>query len=159
MSTTAGTYSGVTRRSLGFAQRIGQAHATGAMNSLVVISRAGSWDQSRYEYDPDTPTVVYDDPDSPGAGLQAGVTPAEGPITMELGDENQYFSNVTVYIPQTAPINPRIDDLVKVTSCPDPEIEGRYFRVMDVPVGGRLSASIALACTGIAPSRETQEGP
>ena len=158
MSADYGTYSGVTRRSLTYANRIATAHAIGAMNSRVVITRSGAWSLSDFEYDPNAPTTVYDDPDNPGAGAQAGVTPAQGPITMELGDENQYFSNVTVYIPQTAPTNPRIDDLVKVTYCPDPEIEGRFFRVMDVPVGGRINSSIALSCTGIAPSRETVSG-
>lgn len=145
----------VAQRSLAFAQRLSRLHAEGAMNSLVVIKRKGVWSDTEYEYDPDIPTTIYDDVDTPGAGAAAGVTPAQGPMEMSIGDEPEYYSSITVYIPQSAPVNPWVNDLVYVISCPpDDTLNGRVFRVMDVPAGGRLSASIALSCTGIAPSRE-----
>ena len=144
----------VTQRSLAFAQRLARQHAEGAMNSLVVIRRKGVWSEADYEYDPESPQTIYDDPDTPGAGAKAGITLAQGPMELQIGDEPEYYSSVTVYIPQTAPTNPRVNDLVYVIHCPDPDIEGRVFRVLDVPSGGRISASIALSCTGVAPSRE-----
>jgi hypothetical protein len=149
--------SAISHRSLAFAQRLARLHAEGAMNSRVMITRKGIWDTAGYEYDPDTPTTIYDDPDSPGAGAIAGITEAQGPMEMQVGDEPSYYSSVTVYIPQTAPVNPIINDLVYVIDCPDTELEHRVFRVMDVPAGGRLSASIALSCQGVAPSREILE--
>ena len=144
----------VARRSLSFAQTVARAHAVGSMNSLVRITRAGAWDYDNYEYDISANTVVYADPDDDSFGAPAGITTAQGPITMDVGDEPLYYDSATVFIPQSAPSNPRINDLVQVMACPDAEMIGRFFRITSVPVGGRLSASIALACMGVAPSRE-----
>ena len=148
----------VARRSMSFAQGLARRSAVGAMNSLVRITRAGGWDTGSFEYDPAQTQVVYDDADYPGTGAIAGVTPASGSVTMDIGDEPQYFSSLTVYIPQAAPINPRIGDLVQVMANPDADIIGSYYRVTDVPVGGRLTSSITLRCTGIAPSKEIVGG-
>jgi hypothetical protein len=59
-----------------------------------------------------------------------------------------------VFIPASVPINPRVDDIVLVMANPDSDMVGRYFRVMGVPVGGRVNASSALSVVGIAPSRQ-----
>jgi len=141
---------------MAYAQQLAQPAAEGAMNSLVVITRPGTatFDETSREYQNGTASPIYDDPDFPGVGAKAGITLASGPITMNLGDEPQYYSSATISIPQSAPINPRIDDIVLVTANQDKDMIGRYFRVVDVPVGGRISASIDLSCVGIAPSRQ-----
>ena len=146
---------GIARRSMAFATRTARATAKGTMNSLGLITRpGGGFDPDLREYDPSNPTVVYDDPTTPGAGNIAGITVAQGPINMDLGDEPQYYSSIAVYLPSDVPILPMINDLVLVKASPDQPIVGRYFRVLDVPVGGRIDASIDLQCTGIQPSRE-----
>lgn len=144
----------VARRSLAYAQPLAQGNAEGAMNSLVLIQRPaeGTYDEDTREYGSPALTPVYDDPDMPGYGAMAGITPAEGPITMNLGDEPQYYSSVTIYIPARA-ARCRIDDVVLVMANPDPDLVERYFRIIDVPDGGRINASQALSATGIAPSR------
>lgn len=152
----------VARRSMTFATRAARASAAGSMNSLVVITRPsdqteGDYDLVTREYTPGEAAVIYDDEDTPGAGAIAGITVAQGPLQMDLGDEPQYYSSLTVYIPSPVPSVPRINDLVHVIASPDQPIIGRWFRVMDVPVGGRIDASFELQCQGIAPSREWSE--
>jgi len=144
------------RRSLAYAQNVARAHAEGSMNSLVLITRPASaaFDESTREYTPGLQEVIYDDPATPGAGGMAGVSPAQGPITMDLGDEPQYYSSATVYLPKDTPKVPMINDIVEVKTSPDEDMVGRRFRVVDVPAGGRIDASVALQCTGISPSRE-----
>lgn len=156
MSTPVPLATAIARRSLAYAQGLAQAHANGSMNSLVLITRPGSdtFNETTREYGSGLQTVIYDDPDNAGAGAIAGVTLAQGPITMDLGDEPQYYSSITAYIPQQVPKLPRINDLLEIKANPDPDMVGRRFRIVDVPAGGRISASIALSCTGIAPSKE-----
>lgn len=146
----------IARRSMKLADRFARSSAEGTMNSLVRITRPGeaTYDEETREYGPGLQLLIYSDPLDPAKGGIAGITPAQGPITMELGDEPQYYSSVTVYLPQSAPKNPRINDIVEVLGSPDGDMVGRRFRVVDVPAGGRITASIALQCTGIAPSRE-----
>jgi hypothetical protein len=125
------------------------------MNSLVVITRPGTYDDVLREYDPAAAEVLYDDPLVPGAGAVAGVTSTGSGQSLSLGDEVQYYASIQVYIPQESPSkNVRVDDVVLVVTGPDNDIDGRLFRVTNVPVGGRLFSSIGMLCTGIAPSKQ-----
>jgi hypothetical protein len=150
----------VTRRSLAFGQTLSRQYADGAMNSLVIITRpvVAFYDETTREYAMPAVTTIYDDTNElggwTGLGAKAGITVAGGPITMNMGDEPTYYSSATVYIPQSAPNAPRIDDLVLVMASPDTDMVGRNMRIIDVPVGGRISTSTALSCIGIAPSRQ-----
>lgn len=151
--------SAIATRSLAYATVVAQAHAIGSMNSLVTVTRDGSYDTGLREYDPELREVLYDawdDAGDPtGDGAIAGVSTAEGPSTLSLGDEPQYYSSITVYLPRSgAKKSIRIDDTVLVVTSPDPDIDGRFFRVTGVPAGGRLYASNTLHCTGIAPSKQ-----
>lgn len=145
----------VARRSLSLAQELAQPYSVGAMNSLVVIERYGGWDAGKGEYDDTAEQVIYDDPDFPGIGAPAGVTPTQGPITSDFGDEPQYSDSVNVYIPKSAPL-PMIDDVVIVTAGPDPQFVNRHYKVTSVAGSGRLVSSIHLLAIGTAPSRTTQ---
>ena len=144
----------IARKSMRFAQRLASSTATGSMNSRVVIRRGGGWDPETYEYSPSRTTVIYDDPDTPDAGGIAGITVAQGGSQLDLGDEPQYFDSVTVFLPIDLVTQPMINDIVVVKDNPESDLIGRMFRVVNVPVGGRIAASTQLACTGIAPSRE-----
>ena len=94
----------------------------------------------------------------PGSGWEAGVTIAQGPVTMSLGDEQQYYSSINVYLPHGRTLRrPRIDDLITIMSNPEQELEGRLFRVTDVPVGGRIFSSVQIQAIGIAPSKQWSE--
>lgn len=151
--------SAIATRSLAYATVVAQAHAIGSMNSLVTVTREGSYDPVLREYDPELKEVLYDAWDSAGAatgaGAIAGVTSAEGPSVLSLGDEPQYYSSITVFLPKSgAKRSIRIDDTVLIIASPDVDITGRYFRVTGVPAGGRIYASNTLQCTGIAPSKQ-----
>lgn len=141
-------------RSLAYGQRIAQAHAIGSMNSLVRITRGGGWDPTTYEYDPEAEVVIYDHPDLPGSGNIAGVATQSGSQQSDYADEPTYTSTTQVFIPQSAPQTPRIDDLVEILVCPDPEAEGEVMRVVDVTLGGRMSSSIQLTVTVSPASKE-----
>lgn len=146
---------GITRRSMAFASQVAQQTSEGAMNSLILIVRKGGYDQQTREWDSEAETVIYDHPDLPGSGWEAGVTLAQGPITMSLGDEQQYYSSITAYIPHGRALRqPRIDDVITIMSNPEPELNGRLFRVTDVPVGGRIHSSVQIQAIGIAPSKQ-----
>jgi hypothetical protein len=144
----------VAARSLAFAQNVAQHHAEGSMNSLVIITRPDGWNATTFEYDPAANTVIYDDPDNPGAGAKAGISLQTGSVQADYADEPTYTSSTTVYIPQSATSTPQIDDLVEVVACPDPETQGQIMRVVDVTMGGRIIASIALSVTVNPPSKE-----
>lgn len=146
----------IAQKSIAYAQRLAQSTSEGSMNSRVVIRRPGlpGFNPVTREYDPAVPAVIYDHESIPGAGGVAGITPAQGASYMDVGDEPQYYDSASVMIPQSAPRNPMINDIVQVVASPDADIVGRFFRVVGVPVGGRIVGSIAMSCTGIAPSRE-----
>lgn len=142
-------------KSLNFASVMAKAHSIGSMNSLVTVTRMGEYDEVSREYDTEAKQVLYDNFDNPGAGAKAGVAATDATSGMSIGDETQYYASVIVYIPQESPIkNLMVNDVVHVIYCPDNDINGRYFRVDSIPVGGRIYSSIPLHCTGIAPSRE-----
>ena len=144
----------LTRKSMTFAQTIARPYAEGAMNSLVLITRSGGFNDDTGEYDPTLAQTIYDDDVMEGFGAKAGVTVTTGPIPMEFGDEPQYFDNLTVWIPKGTAKNPRIDDIVRIMASPDGNLIGRYYRVVSVTAGGRLSPSNQLQCTGAAPSKQ-----
>lgn len=152
----------VARRSLALAQALAQPYAEGNMNSLVIITRYGGWDEDAGEYLPSSAkSVVYADSgydeDVPETqiGAAAGITPTSGPITLGFGDEEEYQDSVDVFIPKGSPL-PRIDDVVLVTAGPDPQFIHRQYKVISVIGSGRLVSSIHLRCVGTAPSRTTE---
>lgn len=136
------------QRSLAFAQEHSQTYAEAVMNSTVRITRPASatYDEATREYNRPVVSAVYTG--------DAGITVAAGPITYSVGDEPTYYSSITCYVPHALDILPRIDDVIEVLTGPDADLNGRAFRVTDVPVGGRISTSMALSATGIAPSRQ-----
>jgi hypothetical protein len=144
----------LTRRSLAYGQAIAQQYSEGAMNALVIISRWDGFDEASGEYhDPDEASIIYEDPDYPGIGGPAGVTPTVGPVTLGFGDEPEYFDSIEIYLPKRAPTLPRIDDVVLVTSGPDPQFLNRQYKITTVIGSGRMVPSIHLRATGTAPSR------
>lgn len=149
----------VARRSLAFAQELAQPYSVGSMNSLVLVERYGGWDADAGEYDDAAASVIYDDPDFPGLGARAGITPTQGPITSDFGDEPVYQDSINLYLPKSAFTHetlPMIDDHVTVLASPDPQFSGRAFKVTSVVGSGRLVASVHLTAVGTAPSRTTQ---
>jgi hypothetical protein len=148
---------GVAHRSMVLAQHFAEPWAEGAMNTTVRITRSPEpiFDEVTRELGMATEVEIYG-PDGPEGGI-AGIYATSGPVTMALGDEPQYYSSTTVSIPRSAP-NPRIDDVVEVlswtTGTNTEDIVGRLFRVVDVEVGGRLTATTRMQAIGIAPSRQ-----
>jgi hypothetical protein len=133
-------------RSLAIAQSFAIAVATSNMNSQVQIKRMakGVFNETSRQMAQPSGTLVYD-----GA---AGLTVATGSTEIDLGDEITYFSSITCNLPQGSN-HIIVDDVIKVMASPDDDLVGRYFRVTDTPVGGRIVASINLRATGIVPSR------
>lgn len=147
----------ITRKSMSYAQSLARPYAEGAMNSLVLITRNGGFDEAAGEYNPGLKATVYDDVDFPTFGAKAGVTMTTGPITVNYGDEPEYLDNIQVMIPKSAPglfMNPRIDDIVRIMANPDASLWGRFYRVQSVVAGGRISTSNTLLCSGAAPSKQ-----
>jgi len=143
----------ITRKSISFAQGQIEPFAEGSMNSLVLITRRGTYNAAEGEYDPTAEVAVYDDLDVPGTGARASVTSTSGAGTYEFGDEPSYTDSISVRIPRRS-LRPRIDDVVRIMAGPDANLTGRYFRVVGVPAGGILLPSIQLSCTGVAPSKQ-----
>lgn len=156
MSTQDQLLGAIARHSMSVAGTIANGYSVGAQNSLVVLTRAGAYNLDLGEYDPGATQTIYDDPDTPGVGGPAGITPTAGPISVGGFDEPQYFDSVTMYLPRYLAIRPRIDDIALVIACPSSDIVGRSYRVVSVPAGGRISASTVLQCQGVAPSRQWQ---
>lgn len=84
---------------------------------------------------------------------KARVYGVSGPMTMNLGEEPQYFSSTYVSIPYDSP-QPRVDDVVEVTAHQDWTLVGRTFRVMDVEGGGQYPAVRRMQVTGIQNSKQ-----
>jgi hypothetical protein len=143
----------IVRKSMGVAQAMIPAYSEGAMNSLVRITRPGSWSADSGEYDPDDGTVIYADDVDPTLGAMAGIAPSSGPLTLSVGDEPEYYDTLIVYLPRSAD-EPWIDDLLVVMANPEADMIGRVFRVASVGAGGRLHGSVSLTCTGTAKSHQ-----
>lgn len=144
----------IARKSLYLANRYAQSFSEGIQTALVVITRAGGYNRASGEYDPSDVTVIYDDDTTPGVGGQAGITNSTGPVTMMFGDEPAYFDSFTVFLPRLIPNRPKIDDIVLVITHQDPDLVGRYLRVVGVESGGRIVPSTQLQCVGVAPSKQ-----
>jgi hypothetical protein len=84
---------------------------------------------------------------------KARVYGVSGPMTMNLGEEPQYFSSTYVSVPYDA-VLPRVDDVVLVTEHYDWTLVGRSFRVMDVEAGGQYPAVRRMQVTGVQTSRQ-----
>lgn len=146
----------VARRSLALAQAMARPYAEGNMNSLVLITRHGGWDEEAGEYLPQSATeVIYSDDEDETTGGPAGITPTSGPITLGFGDEPEYQDSVDVFIPKGSRL-PRIGDKVRVQAGPDPQFANREYKVISVIGSGRIVPSIHLRCVGAAPSRTTE---
>lgn len=76
-----------------------------------------------------------------------------GPMTMNLGEEPQYYSSTYISIPLSATL-PRVDDVVEVLTHRDWTMPGRKFRVMDVEAGGQYPAARRMQVTGIQRSKQ-----
>jgi hypothetical protein len=96
---------------------------------------------------------------------KARVYTVSGPLTMGVGDEPTYYSSTMVSIPLALtdpysspeleiPQSPRVDDVVQVTSHPDPLMMDRYFRVVDVEAGSQFPVTRRMQCVGIQASKQ-----
>lgn len=84
---------------------------------------------------------------------KARVYGVSGPMTMNLGEEPQYFSSTYISIPLSAN-TPRVDDVIEVLAHRDWTMVGRKFRVMDVEAGGQYPAVRRMQVTGIQRSKQ-----
>ena len=137
----------VARRSIVLAQMFAVAISQGAMNSTIIIRRPSlvGFDETTRKYTESSKAVLYTG--------DAGLTPATGSSQFDLGDEPTYYSSVNCLLPQSSP-HVQIDDVIEVVTSPDDGIVGRFFRITDVPVGGRIAASVSVRAVGIAPSKQ-----
>lgn len=89
---------------------------------------------------------------------KARVYGVSGPVTMNMGEEPQYFSSTYVSIPLDATM-PRVDDVIEVLTHHDWTVVGRTFRVMDVESGGQYPAVRRMQVTGVQNSKQWYGGP
>jgi len=139
----------VALRALQSAKAIAQANSEGNMGSAVTITRkpsvAGLALSSVGELDSAGGTVVYSG--------RAELGNATGPVTYTVGDEVQFFSSGVAIIPvevDSVPVEPQINDLLRVDASNDPLLTGRLFRIVDVEVSGVLVPSRRLQIVGVA---------
>lgn len=74
---------------------------------------------------------------------KARMYPASGPVTMNLGEEVQYFQSSNVSIPLYSngePTRPQVDDIIEILEHPDALAVGKFYRVMDVETGGQFQS-------------------
>lgn len=139
------------KRSVALALPFGRAYANANMTSKVKITRpllpvlnpvTGGLEM------PDESTV-YEGP--------AHIYTVSGPVTMQLGEEPQYYSTTYCSIPQELESGqklPMVDDVVEVMDSADANLVARSFRVMDVSGGGVLPVATRMEIVGIQPSRQ-----
>lgn len=117
------------------------------MTAFVEITRPGEPDfvSSSGELEADSGPVVYEG--------KARVYTVSGPVTLELGDDPQYFSSAVVSVPLVddfgVNVLPQVNDLVEIQEHPDPLMLGRRFRVMDVEAGGQFAVLRRMQVVGI----------
>jgi len=84
---------------------------------------------------------------------KARVSAVTGPVQYSLGEEPQYFSSGTVFVPLTnedgTPTTPQVNDIVVVTAHLDVLMVNRAFRVMNVQASGQFVAARELSVTGV----------
>lgn len=103
---------------------------------------------------PKTQPVVFEGP----ARIRP-VTPAQ---QVDLGDGPSYWSELQVIIGLGAALEPRVDDIVTITSTPPPgdsAVTGKIYRVSGVGEGGHMATGFTLSCSGVSPSRQTRPAP
>lgn len=128
-------------------QRYAQRFVEGNMTAVVRLSRPdpGVFDHVDGSLDVASGQVVYE-----GKGR---VYPVSGPLTLNLGDEPQYFSQAFVSVPLVDDVGdnvlPQVDDLVEVLEHPDPLSVGRLFRVTDVEAGGQFAVVRRMQVVGV----------
>lgn len=147
----SGLLTAITRRSLAFGQRVASAQAEGAMNAHVKIRRP-----AKPVFDPTTNRLGSGIATEPIYDGHARVSPVTGASAVSIGEEVLYYSTVFVTIPFSAPVRPRINDIVDVTVHLDPAAVNRSFRVTEVEVGGVMPTSYRVQATGIAPAANTR---
>jgi hypothetical protein len=81
------------------------------------------------------------------------VSTVSGPVQYSLGDEPQYFSSGSIFIPllddSGLPTTPQVNDIVTILSHIDVLMVDRVFRVMNVQASGQFVAARELAVTGV----------
>lgn len=127
------------------AMRYARGFAERNMTAKVRITRpAPASLQPNGELEAVAASVVYEG--------KARVYPATGPVTMNLGDENQYFQNSNVSVPLYdggVPVLPQVDDIVEVLWHDDPLFLNRVFRVMDVEAAGQIPTVRRMQVMGV----------
>jgi hypothetical protein len=131
----------------GLAEYIATTYCNRNMTSTVSVVR-----KSVPVLDPDSGMLSSLDDHVVYTGI-ARVYSVSGPLTMQVGDEPQYFSATTVSIPERTDPWPQVDDVVTILTCPDDKVVGRSYRVTDVNVAGQFASALALSCTGVQPAR------
>lgn len=117
------------------------------MTAQVEITRPGpaAFEPSSGELEAQPGPVIYEG--------KARVYAVSGPVTMDLGDDPQYFSSSMVSVPLVddfgVNVLPEVNDLVRVLEHPDPLMLGRLFRVMDVEAGGQFAVLRRMQVMGI----------
>lgn len=138
----------VIQSSLVAARKQATAFAEGTMTTTVTVSRRSGLGALDYA------TGLVTDPDTTIYTGKARIGRLQGTTQLILGDEQEYFASVQVSIPLTAP-QVVIDDIVEITSGPDPYVIGRTFRVTDTGGGGDLPTSQTFTALGVSRSRVT----
>jgi hypothetical protein len=136
----------VIANSLAEARRQATLYSEATMTSTVIVTRrttVGALDYSTGLV-VDAPTTIYSG--------KARLSRLRGNVAMDLGDEQEYFTMVTVSIPLTAPLV-IIDDMVEISASPDPHVVTRLFRVTDTEGGGDLPTAQTFNGLGVARSR------
>jgi hypothetical protein len=122
------------------------AFSEATMRSTVRITRSNLSGTLNYD------TGLVDDPSVVIYEGKARISQVRGGSPMLLGDEQEFFSTVSVAIPLSAP-QVIIDDTVEILSGPDPHVVNRMFRVTDTEGGGDLPADQVFNALGVARSR------
>ena len=88
-------YAKVARRAMSTAQRYAEAYGDANRNSMVIITRGYTYNSSEGRFTrSEEPRAIYDDPDFPGIGAPAGVTPTQGPAVLDFGDEPSSYDSI-----------------------------------------------------------------
>lgn len=124
------------------ASQLMQRRVEAAMNSTIQIQRGdlGSLDENTLMVTGiKNLTVIYEG--------KAHIHNVMGAGVISVGEAPIDTTTVTISIPFSAAL-PRRDDLVSVLTDGDPDLPARTFRVLDVNVGGLLSAYHSMTCQG-----------
>jgi hypothetical protein len=130
----------------------------GNMTSTIRLTRQDpesiKWNPETNKIDAGDQDVIWEPnpdagPDDPPRGI-ATIKTVSGPVTMTLGDEPQYFSSTFISIPMRAR-TPQANDIAEILTCPDEKLVGRFYRIVDVELGGQLPVVHRMQAVGIQP--------